>query len=107
MIIVSNKLAPVKPIDATPEVNRVLAARDEWHTDFEAGRLAFRHGKLPDARWSKAMRDGWNFAGEIANLAATAAPATVQERWADREECEYLPLSEEPGYSESTQPWLW
>ena len=47
MIIVSNKLAPVKPIDATPEVNRVLAARDEWHTDFEAGRIAFRRGELP------------------------------------------------------------
>lgn len=107
MIIVSNKLAPVKPIDATPEVNRVLAARDEWHTDFEAGRLAFRRGELPKADWSKAKADGWNFAGELSFLAATAAPAATQERWADREECEYLPLSEEPGYSESTQPWLW
>ncbi len=107
MIIVSNKLAPVKPIDATPEVNRVLAARDEWHTDFEAGRLAFRRGELPKADWSKAKADGWSFGGEIANLAATAAPVAVQDRWAACEECEYLPLSEEPGYSESTQPWLY
>lgn len=107
MIIISNKLALVKPIDATPEVSRVLAARDEWHSEFEAGRIAFRHGELPKGDWSKAKVDGWNFAGEICHLAATAAPDDVQERWSGLEECEYLPLSDEPGCSESTQPWLW
>lgn len=70
MIIVSNKLEQVKPIDATPEVNRVLAARDEWHTDFEAGRMAFRRGELPKADWSKAKNAGWDFAGEVSYLAA-------------------------------------
>lgn len=107
MIIISNKLEPVKPIDATPEVSRVLAARDEWHSEFEAGRFAFRRGELPQDDWSAAKTDGWRFAGEICHLAATAAPADVQERWTDREDCEYLPLSDEPGYSESTQPWLY
>ncbi len=107
MMIVAVEPKTVKPVDVTDTINARLAERDAWLTEFSAGQFAFRRGEFPRQDWSAGKLDGWNFAGELANLAATAAPAIVQERWADREECEYLPLSDEPGYSESLQPWQW
>ncbi len=70
MIIVSNKLAPVKPIDLTEVINARLQRQAEYQTEFNAGRDAFQRGEFPKADWSKPKQAGWDFAGEVAYLAA-------------------------------------
>ena len=104
---VTKTMSSVKVVDCTDTINARLQEREEWHAEFNAGQSAFRSGEFPKRDWSAAKLAGWDFAGELANLAATAAPASVQKRWAAQEECEYLPLSDEPGYSESLEPWLY
>lgn len=62
-------------------------------TLFEKGQKAFQRGELPKTWWPQAMLNGWSFAGEIAYF---------QEM-----QMEYLPINDEPSYSESTQPYLY
>lgn len=107
MTIAISKPAPVQVIDVTADINRRFAERETWLNEFQAGQFAFRRGEFPRKDWPAGRLAGWNFQGELANLAATVAPPEQQEHWADRETTEYLPLSEEPGYSESLEPWKW
>lgn len=70
-------------------------------TLFEKGQKAFQRGELLKDWWPLAMKNGWNFAGEVAFLNTTA------EELAEKREERDLSLSDESGYSESTQPYLW
>lgn len=109
-MIVATKVQPVKVIDCTDTTDTIdarLQERDTWLDEFNAGQAAFRSGEFPSRDWTAGKISGWNFAGELLNLAATSAPSSTQKRWAAQEECEYLPLSDEPGYLESSQPWLY
>lgn len=77
-----------------------------WQTQFNAGQAAFKAGKLPCREWPEAKRAGWEFAGEAAYFHALADEAEERQQGAEAT-AEYLPLSDEPGYSESLTPFLW
>lgn len=66
---------------------RKLAPLRTWKQEFDAGQAAFHRGKFPKATWSRAMSQGWDFAGYVAHLACVE--------------------SDSIGYSESTQAYNW
>ena len=78
---------------------------NHWPSQFRAGEAAFKRGELPKQDWPQTKRDGWNFAGEAAYFNALADEA--QSKRQRKATAEYLPLSDEPGYSESLTPFLY
>jgi hypothetical protein len=57
---------------------RKLGPVRTWQSEFKSGQNAFQRGKFPKASWSRAMSQGWDFAGYLAHLACVESDSIGQ-----------------------------